>query len=60
MSDSITPVSGSGGPVAPEHWTNPLRDPRDLRLPQPYRSGTWGPEEADEMLARDGRQWRMP
>ncbi len=23
-----------------------------------YPSGTWGPKEADEMLARDGRQWR--
>ncbi|MBT1166506.1 glucose-6-phosphate dehydrogenase [Bifidobacterium simiarum] len=28
--------------------------------PQPYRSGTWGPAEADEMLNRDGRHWRMP
>ncbi|KFJ05172.1 glucose-6-phosphate dehydrogenase [Bifidobacterium subtile] len=28
--------------------------------PQPYRSGTWGPAEADEMLAREGRYWRMP
>ena len=28
--------------------------------PQPYRAGTWGPTEADEMLARDGRHWRMP
>ena len=31
-----------------------------LGQPQPYRSGTWGPEESDEMLARDGRHWRMP
>ncbi|NEG69340.1 glucose-6-phosphate dehydrogenase [Bifidobacterium sp. BRDM6] len=31
-----------------------------LGQPQPYRAGTWGPEEADEMLARDGRRWRMP
>ena len=23
-----------------------------------YESGTWGPEAADEMLARDGRRWR--
>ena len=28
--------------------------------PQPYRAGTWGPEEADRMLARDGYHWRMP
>ena len=31
-----------------------------LGQPQPYRSGTWGPEEAVEMLARDGHRWRMP
>jgi glucose-6-phosphate 1-dehydrogenase len=24
-----------------------------------YPSGTWGPAEADELLARDGRRWRM-
>jgi glucose-6-phosphate 1-dehydrogenase len=23
-----------------------------------YAAGTWGPKEADELLARDGRQWR--
>ncbi len=24
-----------------------------------YQSGTWGPKAADEMLARDGREWRL-
>ncbi|WP_347042574.1 glucose-6-phosphate dehydrogenase [Brachybacterium nesterenkovii] len=28
--------------------------------PAPYRAGTWGPETAYEMLARDGRTWRRP
>ena len=28
--------------------------------PDQYASGTWGPESADEMLARDGRTWRRP
>jgi glucose-6-phosphate 1-dehydrogenase len=28
-------------------------------LPE-YTSGTWGPAEADLMLARDGRKWRRP
>ncbi|EYT82927.1 glucose-6-phosphate dehydrogenase [Streptomyces sp. Tu 6176] len=28
--------------------------------PAQYPSGTWGPREADEMLARDGRSWRRP
>ena len=31
-----------------------------LGQPQAYRSGTWGPTQADDMLARDGRHWRMP
>ena len=25
-----------------------------------YRAGEWGPKEADQMLARDGRSWRRP
>ncbi len=28
--------------------------------PQQYPSGGWGPSSSDEMMARDGRQWRMP
>jgi glucose-6-phosphate 1-dehydrogenase len=28
--------------------------------PHLYRAGEWGPKEADEMLALDGRQWRRP
>jgi glucose-6-phosphate 1-dehydrogenase len=28
--------------------------------PDQYESGTWGPESADEMLARSGRVWRRP
>jgi glucose-6-phosphate 1-dehydrogenase len=28
--------------------------------PAQYPSGSWGPGEADEMLARDGRSWRRP
>lgn len=28
--------------------------------PEEYRSGTWGPESADKMMARDGRAWRRP
>jgi glucose-6-phosphate 1-dehydrogenase len=36
-----------------EHWARKGR-------PEPYESGTWGPESADAMLARDGRVWRRP
>ncbi|SKA70411.1 glucose-6-phosphate dehydrogenase [Enterovibrio nigricans] len=25
-----------------------------------YAAGTWGPEQADELLKRDGREWRYP
>jgi glucose-6-phosphate 1-dehydrogenase len=28
--------------------------------PDQYRPGTWGPDSADELLARDGRVWRRP
>ncbi len=28
--------------------------------PQHYPSGSWGPDAADELLARDGRRWRRP
>jgi glucose-6-phosphate 1-dehydrogenase len=28
--------------------------------PHLYAAGTWGPEAADELLARDGRRWRRP
>jgi glucose-6-phosphate 1-dehydrogenase len=27
---------------------------------EPYEAGTWGPEEADGLLGRDGREWRRP
>jgi glucose-6-phosphate 1-dehydrogenase len=28
--------------------------------PDTYEAGTWGPESATKMLARDGRSWRRP
>jgi glucose-6-phosphate 1-dehydrogenase len=28
--------------------------------PPVYPAGTWGPEQADDLLARDGRRWRKP
>jgi glucose-6-phosphate 1-dehydrogenase len=28
--------------------------------PEQYRPGTWGPQSADDLLARDGRVWRRP
>jgi glucose-6-phosphate 1-dehydrogenase len=32
----------------------------DASAPQSYAAGSWGPELADELLARDGRRWRKP
>jgi glucose-6-phosphate 1-dehydrogenase len=28
--------------------------------PPTYPAGSWGPEQADDLLARDGRRWRRP
>ncbi len=36
-----------------DHWAKKGR-------PEQYDSGTWGPESAEAMLARDGRAWRRP
>jgi glucose-6-phosphate 1-dehydrogenase len=32
----------------------------DSNQPAPYEAGTWGPYEAEMLLARDGRTWRRP
>lgn len=37
-----------------QHWAS-----RDEPLEQ-YAPGSWGPDSADELLARDGRAWRRP
>jgi len=36
-----------------DHWAS-------LGPPEEYGAGTWGPADADDMLARDGRTWRRP
>jgi glucose-6-phosphate 1-dehydrogenase len=32
----------------------------DANTPPQYAAGTWGPEQADDLLAKDGRRWRRP
>jgi glucose-6-phosphate 1-dehydrogenase len=32
----------------------------DWAPPYPYEAGSWGPPQADALLARDGRTWRRP
>lgn len=39
---------------------DPLEEFWATQKPAKYRAGEWGPREADEMLARDGRAWRRP
>ena len=39
---------------------DPLEDFWKGKEPAFYRAGEWGPKEADEMLALDGRTWRRP
>jgi glucose-6-phosphate 1-dehydrogenase len=45
-----------------ESWRviDPLEDAWKGTKPVTYRAGEWGPREVDEMLAREGRNWRRP
>jgi glucose-6-phosphate 1-dehydrogenase len=36
-----------------EHWAR-------AGSPEEYAPGSWGPESADDLMARDGRSWRRP
>jgi glucose-6-phosphate 1-dehydrogenase len=40
-----------------DHWA---RQDRRKGRPDSYPAGSWGPESADRMLAREGRTWRRP
>jgi glucose-6-phosphate 1-dehydrogenase len=33
---------------------------REGQPPPLYSAGSWGPDQADDLLARDGRRWRRP
>ena len=37
-----------------DSWARP-----DAHPPSVYASGSWGPPEADDLLAREGRKWRL-
>ena len=43
----VAPIQNVWGALEPREFPN-------------YPAGTWGPEEADELLARDGRHWYNP
>jgi glucose-6-phosphate 1-dehydrogenase len=42
-----------------QHWAKLDADGAAPALPT-YPAGNWGPEEADQLLRADGRQWRRP
>ncbi len=39
---------------------DPLLEQWRSGTPQGYASGSWGPEEAFDLITRDGRRWRRP
>jgi glucose-6-phosphate 1-dehydrogenase len=41
---------------------NPILDWFEAHRPKfpNYAAGTWGPDEADKLMERDGRSWRKP
>jgi len=39
---------------------DPLIEQWQTGQPQPYAAGSWGPDAADDLMARDGRRWRRP
>ena len=43
-------------------WLDPLlkRWAEDPRPPYFYPAGTWGPQQAEDLIERDGRRWRRP
>ena len=56
----VTPILESWGRVdTADGMAGGAVGNRDVPL-LPYAAGTWGPAEADQLLARDGRAWRKP
>ena len=51
------------GELDADHRRSTSAGPPDRRRPitlPTYAAGSWGPEEADQLLAADGRAWRLP
>ncbi|MBI2326695.1 glucose-6-phosphate dehydrogenase [Candidatus Curtissbacteria bacterium] len=50
--------------VIEESWKiiDPIREVWDHDQPKlaTYKPGSWGPKEADDLIAKDGRQWLQP
>jgi glucose-6-phosphate 1-dehydrogenase len=51
--DEVETAWGIVQPIL-DHWAT------DFETPALYDAGSWGPYEADMLLARDGRTWRRP
>ena len=39
---------------------DPIRERWQAMKPETYAPGSWGPEAAEKLIARDGRAWRVP
>ena len=52
--------SGTVGGAAASVFKIVSADLRKDGKPDTYEAGTWGPQSAVDMLARDGRTWRRP
>lgn len=51
------------GPVGPSwQFIDPIREVWDSGKPKLsiYENGSWGPEEADKLIEKDGRRWLAP
>jgi glucose-6-phosphate 1-dehydrogenase len=53
-----TEVSWSISESVLRAWNKPVQNGEDA--PFTYEPGSWGPKEADDFMARDGRHWHVP
>jgi glucose-6-phosphate 1-dehydrogenase len=62
MRGDATLFDRADGVEAAWAFVQPILDTweRQRRSVHPYPAGSWGPQEADELLSRDGRHWRKP
>ena len=55
--DAVHPLRRGAAVLADHRPGDPALVHRPKRIPT-YEAGTWGPDEADRLLERDGRAWR--
>ena len=60
LAGMIEALHAESGPANAWYYTPVMRAWSGSREIPSYPAGTWGPEEADGLLGRDGREWRRP